>query len=55
MWGFIPFFRRRGGDVGDFLRLTFSLNQPIARVEVAQEPFDDSVLDADEKSTTSGA
>ncbi|MBN2575500.1 MAG: hypothetical protein JXP73_13130 [Deltaproteobacteria bacterium] len=55
MWGFLPFFRRRGGDVGDFLRITFRLTEHIARIEVAQEPFDDSVPGADEKSTVSGA
>lgn len=43
MWGFLPFFRRRGGEAGDFLRVTFNLSERRAVVEVAEEPFEETM------------
>ena len=33
MWGFLPFFRRRGGDVGDYIRVTVNLSAGTATAE----------------------
>jgi hypothetical protein len=41
MWGFIPFFRRRGGDVGDYMRVDFELATGIVRAELSDEPPDE--------------
>jgi len=38
--GFLPFFRRIGGDPGDHLRVTFDLAKRIALVELSEEAFD---------------
>lgn len=49
MWGFLPFFRRRGGEAGDFLRITFNLSERRAVVEVAEEPFEETMAAPTEK------
>jgi hypothetical protein len=49
MWGFLPFFRRRGGEAGDFLRVTFNLSERRAVVEVAEEPFEETMAAPTEK------
>jgi hypothetical protein len=47
MWGFLPFFRRRGGEAGDYLRVTFDVAKRVAQVELADETFDDTELSTD--------
>jgi hypothetical protein len=49
MWGFLSFFRRRGGEAGDFLRVTFNLAERFAVVEVAEEPFEETVSPSAER------
>jgi hypothetical protein len=43
-WGLGPFFRRRGGELGDYLSVAFNLSKRIAVVEVGDaslaEQFD---------------
>ena len=39
MWGFLPFFRRRGGDVGDYIRVTVNLSAGTATAEISKEAF----------------
>ena len=39
MWGFLPFFRRRGGDVGDSMRVSFNLSEGKAVAEISEEAF----------------
>jgi hypothetical protein len=41
MWGYQPFFRRRGGDVGDYMRVTFDLTSVTASAELIDEAPDD--------------
>jgi hypothetical protein len=41
-WGLGPFFRRRGGEPGDGLRIRFDFKQRVAVVELGDEPVDDS-------------
>jgi hypothetical protein len=48
-WGLGPFFRRRGGEVGDFLLLVFNLEARDAQLAVGDEslvegPQDDGQL-----------
>lgn len=41
-WGLGPFFRRRGGELGDIITIRFDLKQRVAVVELGDEPADDS-------------
>jgi hypothetical protein len=41
MWGFLPFFRRRGGEPGDFMKLTLKLEDQTATIELSDQAFDD--------------
>jgi hypothetical protein len=40
MFGFSSFLMRLGGEVGDYLRITFNLTMPKANVEMSTEPFE---------------
>ena len=42
LWGFLPFFVRRGGEPGDFMRVTFNLLNNTAMIELSEEPFDEA-------------
>ena len=39
MWGFVSFFRRRGGEAGDYMRVSFNLSDGTARAEISGEAF----------------
>ena len=41
MWGYLPFFRRRGGDVGDYMRVRFRLSDRTVHAEMSEEAFED--------------
>ena len=41
MWGYLPFFRRRGGDVGDYMRVRFRLSDRTVHAETSEEAFED--------------
>jgi hypothetical protein len=41
MWGYLPFFRIRGGDVGDYIRVNFNLAEGTVQAELSDEPLDD--------------
>ena len=46
-WGLGPFFRRRGGEAGDMLRIRFDLKPKVAVVEVGEgTPEDEKALPA---------
>ena len=44
-----PFFRRRGGEPGDYMKLTLGLEAHAATIELSDQPFDDAEPEADSR------
>lgn len=41
MWGFSPYLRRRGGEAGDYMKVSFNLSDKTALAELSEEPFEE--------------
>jgi len=58
-WGLGPLFRRRGGDLGDSLRIVFDLKSKIAVAELGQSSIEEddefNHLESDTASTPAQA